>query len=308
MPQTFDFPEDAGLAITDFRAVVRTVAGEHQALVDEVTLAWTPPGAASGLMCLSLKHAQPDGTYPGFTAVYPFLGTHHTLSPTVWAVVDGHPAEGFEEVCWQLQAIAEDRVGPPVEVCAAIGNPVLPRGPDDTFPPAVSTPLPVPAPLRFSSVQSDDALGDPETHIDLSWPVTEAIAGTYEVERAMPARPAYPLDHEFALHATLPAAPAADGFVHFEEDIDYVTMWRSPPCYRVRTVINGETGPYSEVRCAVLPPDLRPPASLLPPDAGSGSRSDRGLLPLTLMVAAIGLVAAGSLGLATAAAVASSHR
>ena len=64
-------------------------------------------------------------------------------------------------------------------------------------------------------------------------------------------------------------------------------------CYRVRTVINGETGPYSAEVCTQAPPSSGPGPSVVPgpPDTGSGVTDDEGGAGLWLVAVAITLVA-----------------
>ncbi|MCC7365401.1 MAG: hypothetical protein IT303_13625 [Dehalococcoidia bacterium] len=133
MPQTQGFREDPALAVTGFTATVRTAPGQYGEPVDRATLTWTPP-ADPGLLCLGLWDVRPDGGRDATVSIYPFLGTKVTIIPPPLA-----PAP--REACWELQAIADGRVGPPVRTCARIENaPQILI--DDTFPTQTQTQTP----------------------------------------------------------------------------------------------------------------------------------------------------------------------
>jgi hypothetical protein len=168
----------------------------------------------------------------------------------------GHP------VCYIVQRGAAE-----AESC----RPEPPSSGSPSQPPPSNTPWPAPTGLTMGNSYHGDPI---ITSVHLSWPVLQGFTGTYEVQRALTTERFRPRDAEFQPVATIAAAGALSGRVSFREEVDLVTMWYSPPCYRVRAVIGSETGPFStEIRCAVLPTDVRPPVTPLPPDSGSGEGS-----------------------------------
>ncbi|MGE0600949.1 MAG: hypothetical protein AB7J35_16480 [Dehalococcoidia bacterium] len=139
-------------------------------------------------------------------------------------------------------------------------------------PPPAGTPWP--APLGLSLTLTAILLDDqnfplpPDRQIHtarLTWEVLPGFTGTFEIQRAP--RPLGGAEPGWAgVHASVAASTAVEGIAAFEEQIGTFDLF----CYRVRTVINGETGPYSQAECMVRAPSgVEHLATPVPPDLGN---------------------------------------
>ncbi|MGE3074877.1 MAG: hypothetical protein AB7N24_02010 [Dehalococcoidia bacterium] len=139
-------------------------------------------------------------------------------------------------------------------------------------PPPAGTPWP--APIGLSLTQTAILLDDqnfplpPDRQIHtarLTWEVLPGFTGEFEIQRAQ--RPTGNVEPAWAgVHASVQASDAAGGTATFEEQVGTFDLF----CYRVRTVINGETGPYSQSECMVRPPSgVEHLATPVPPDLGN---------------------------------------
>jgi hypothetical protein len=110
----------------------------------------------------------------------------------------------------------------------------------------------------------------------IRWEVLDGFTGGFEVQRAT--RPTSGQTPQWgAIEASIPAPAAVGGVIEFEQQIPVFSVF----CYRVRTVINGETGPFSEAVCMERPPSsggIGPATQVpLPPDVGNAApRHGRG--------------------------------
>lgn len=97
---------------------------------------------------------------------------------------------------------------------------------------------------------------DKQTHTAIvTWELMSGYTGIYEVEHGTAAiRSSAP--RKWQLAGTVDANAAAGGTLRWEEPIQPLSL---SYCYRVRTVINGETGPYSAEACLPVPPASGPP-------------------------------------------------
>ena len=162
------------------------------------------------------------------------------------------------------------------------------------------TPWPAPAGVtvrgRAIVLDADNFPLPPEQQVHtaiLTWELMSGYTGIYEVERATaPYRSDAPRAWELA--GTIDANAAVDGTLRWEERIQPLSLHY---CYRVRTVINGETGPYSAEACLAVPPSSGPAPG--PPVVGNSPAQRTSGDGLTL--AWLGLAAA-ALGAGTSAA------
>lgn len=169
-------------------------------------------------------------------------------------------------------------------------RPTPPTSGGSATPPPAGTPWPAPVGLRMVNGYSD---GLAVTFVDFSWAVLTGFTGVFEVQRAKTTERFRPLESQFVTIGTVAASEAVAGRGTFKDEVDLVTMYYTPPCYRVRTVINGETGPYStEISCAVLPTDVPPPGGPLPPAVGTNEARSSGA-PASAFLS-MGLIAAGA--------------
>lgn len=156
----------------------------------------------------------------------------------------------------------------------AISASALTPTPSNT-PEPPTTPLPAgtpwPAPTGLTLVRELILLDEhnvplpPDKQIHtarLTWDVLPGFTGTFDVQRAP--RPSGNSAFDWGdVHASVPAHA-------FEERVGTFDVL----CYRVRTVINGETGPYSEPACMIQPPSSggAGPATPAPPEVGNTVR------------------------------------
>lgn len=179
-------------------------------------------------------------------------------------------------------------------------------------PAPAGTPWPAPTGLRLEGhwVLLDDLNYPlpPEKQVrysGASWAVLSGFTGTYEVQhavRSIPLRPLAEDPYEWLPVAAgpFPASSAAEGRIGFEEQVELFKVH----CYRVRAVISGEIGPYSEPICSPAPPTTAPAApsqtaSPLPPDVGNTplTAAETGWLALAAAVAFTTLCGAAALAL-----------
>ncbi len=172
-------------------------------------------------------------------------------------------------------------------------------------PSPAGTPWPAPAEVgvRVESVLLDanNFPLPPEKQVHtavVTWPHLAGFTGTYEIEhaeRSIPMRSVAEEPFAWVPAASMPAAIAIEGIVRYEEAVDLTVIH----CYRVRTVINLETGPFSDPVCAFRPPTA--PGSSgpapLPPGVGNsaGAAPRSGGLPPAWLACAVAVLAGGPL-------------
>ena len=174
-----------------------------------------------------------------------------------------------------------------------------------TTPVPAGTPWPAPTDVRLEGnwILLDDQ-GYPlppdrqVRYSGISWLVLPGYTGVFEVQHAvrrvgMPANEPYAWS-DIAL-SPVPASAAVDGRIGFEERVGDTFAVH---CYRVRTVINGETGPYSQPMCTPVPPSSgqgqpATPAPL-PPDVGNSAGAGPGFqIAGVLAAVSVALLGAG---------------
>ena len=125
----------------------------------------------------------------------------------------------------------------------------------------------------------------------VTWELMNGFTGTYEIEHGIAAiRSSAP--RKWQLAGTVDASAAVDGKLRWEEQIQPLSLHY---CYRVRTVINGETGPYSAEVCLPVPPSSGP--APLPPGVGNsaGAAPGSGGLPPAWLALTAAVLAGGPL-------------
>lgn len=209
---------------------------------------------------------------------------------------------------------------------ASTGTPAAPTGtlppgtgtPAPTSSPAATpspagTPWPAPADVRVTVTASlVDANGRPvppdqrpPDAVTVSWQVLPGYTGVFEVQRAIVPRGAS--GRTWTALATVPASAAAAGRASTNETRP--ALEDGQRCYRVRTVINGETGPYSAEACTVLAPVSggaipRVPVTTTPMPPGTGT----GTPGRPIGWFEVACAALGALGIAAASTVAAGTR
>lgn len=188
-------------------------------------------------------------------------------------------------------AVARAQTPPPPPTPASAFTPastvtpgITSRGGSPTPGPG-GTPWPAPAGLRIAvTAHPLDAENRPlplerrpPDEIAVSWQVLPGYTGVFEVQRAMVPRGS--AAREWGQFATVPASAASGGRASAVDTAPAAESGSTQRCYRVRTVIAGETGPYSPEVCTVLPPvsvgSATPPVTVTvtpaPPGTGSGT-------------------------------------
>ncbi|MCC6385997.1 MAG: hypothetical protein IT302_01300 [Dehalococcoidia bacterium] len=188
---------------------------------------------------------------------------------------------------------------------------ITPRAGSPTPAPA-GTPRPAPTELRVAvTAHPLDANNvplpldrRPPDEIAVSWQVLPGYTGVFEVQRAIVPRGS--AAREWSQFATVPASAASGGRATAGDTAPAAESASIQRCYRVRTVIAGETGPYSSEVCTALPPvsvgSVTPPVTVTvtpaPPGTGNGTPAhSAGWYELAVVVL-------GALGVAGAASVA----
>lgn len=165
-------------------------------------------------------------------------------------------------------------------------------------PSPAGTPWPAPTDVavRVESVllDADNFPLPPEKQVHtaiLTWPQLAGFTGTYEIEHGIAAiRSSAP--RKWQLAGTADANAAVGGTLRWEGPIQPLSLHY---CYRVRTVINGETGPYSAEACLPVPPSSGP--APLPPEVGNSTLATPGGggLPLAWLALAAAALTGGPL-------------
>lgn len=125
----------------------------------------------------------------------------------------------------------------------------------------------------------------------VTWAHLAGFTGTYEIEHGIAAfRSSAP--RKWQLAGTTDAKTAIDGMLSWKEQVQPSSL---SYCYRVRTVINGETGPYSAEVCLPEVPTSGP--APLPPVVGNsaGTAPGTGSLPPAWFAFAATVLAGGPL-------------
>ena len=178
--------------------------------------------------------------------------------------------------------------------------------PESTTPVPVGTPWPAPqgvALIGYAILLDDDNFPlppDKQTWFaGLRWDVLDGFSGSFEVQRA-PRPSAGQIPDWGPVEASIPATAAVGGVIEFEQQIPVFSLF----CYRVRTVINAETGPYSEPVCMPVPPSSGGSGTVtqvpLPPDVGNvgpaqGGWHHPGIVP-SVFALLLGLFVASMVG------------
>ncbi|MCC7364640.1 MAG: hypothetical protein IT303_09725 [Dehalococcoidia bacterium] len=121
----------------------------------------------------------------------------------------------------------------------------------------------------------------------VSWQQLPGYTGVFEVERALvPYNSGQP--RVYTRIATVPAAPEP-AMVGYPDTYPFAELLQSQRCYRVRTVVNGETGPYSAEVCTQAPPSTGPAPGA--PNTGTGTATPGGASPARILALAAVIVA-----------------
>lgn len=183
------------------------------------------------------------------------------------------------EHCFRVFAFSFAGRSQPAEACVTITPEQIPTpAPPGTLPTPVATPWPPPATVQLTG---STILLDPNNFplppsrqawlTGISWAVPSSFNGTYEVQRAQKV-PGQEFLWSSLTSGQFPADMAVNGRISFEEQVTSLTQW----CFRLRSVINRETGPFSTPVCMEVPPSsgggAPQPADTpapLPPDVGN---------------------------------------
>jgi len=124
------------------------------------------------------------------------------------------------------------------------------------------------------------------------WAHLEGFTGDYEVELQI--QPWDPPPLPYARVGTISASAVVNGEGRYDDAFAFADAMGTVRCYRVRTVINRETGPYTNPVCqsfaGVADGPVTPPR---PPSTGSGTAISSGDRPLARLALAGALAIAG---------------
>lgn len=155
---------------------------------------------------------------------------------------------------------------------ALVAAPSLAQTPPGTTTPspAATTPAPAgtpwPAPTGISLETSvtvtnpDGSFIPPELRTatnTITWDVMPGFTGVYEIQRSQSPRGATQ-PRAYTQLNVIPAANAASGKLRQADLVQFLDQLNYEFCYRVRTVINGETGPFTPEVCTIAPPSTGP--------------------------------------------------
>ncbi|MBE7518492.1 MAG: LPXTG cell wall anchor domain-containing protein [Thermoflexaceae bacterium] len=116
------------------------------------------------------------------------------------------------------------------------------------------------------------------------WVHLQGFTGDYEIELQI--QPWDPPPLPYVRVATVPASAVVNGEGRYDDAFAFADAMGTVRCYRVRMVINGETGPYTNPVCQSFAGVVDGPgAPPRPPDTGSGTASslgDRSFITLAL--------------------------
>ena len=205
---------------------------------------------------------------------------------------------------WRLLAsvLAVAAVGGAFQSASAQTPPAAAGTPSPPVP--AGTPWPAPTDVRLEghwTLLDDQGYPLPPDrqvrYAGISWLVLPGYSGVFEVQHAvrrvgMPANEPYAWS-DIAL-SPFPATATVDGRIGFQERVEDTFAVH---CYRVGTVINGETGPYSQPVCTPVPPASGPgqPATPapLPPDVGNSAGAGPGF-PIAGVLSAVSVALLGA--------------
>lgn len=109
--------------------------------------------------------------------------------------------------------------------------------------------------------------------VTLTWSVSGAFVGAFEIERAVRES----RDGDLSAYQNIGTQPSATPTVSFSESMPLLSR-PGQSCYRVRSVAEGASGPYSNVACTIIAPSTGPgatatvsPTPLAPPTGGGAA-------------------------------------
>ncbi len=166
-----------------------------------------------------------------------------------------------------------------------------------TTPTAQPTPWPPPPNLGVKGgCTITDATGasipPPERQCSLLvvWAHLPGFTGVYEVELQI--QPWNPPPDAYKLVATIPASAIVDGEGRFDDAFGFADAMGTVRCYRIRTVINGATGPYTNPACESFA-GVADGGVPNPPDTGAGLAGSGDGVPMGSLAAGLAAIAAG---------------
>jgi hypothetical protein len=256
-----------------------------------IAVSWSSSGPSR---CSWFQMKLPGADYPGAFPGSPTIAwADFVLAPGPGARIIAVGSAGRH--CFRLFALSLNGRSEPAESCTEVSASALPTpAPPGTGPQPSGTPWPAPQDVQLTGhtllLDKDNFPLPPDLQTwfaGISWSVLPGFTGTYEVQRARSGQG--PLAWESLRSGRLPASLAREGRIGFEEQVTPLTFW----CFRVRTVVNGEVGPFSQPVCMPQPPSDGGGAEItpapLPPDVGNavGADRERGVPTSALIAAAV---------------------
>lgn len=123
---------------------------------------------------------------------------------------------------------------------------------------AAAVPPTVPG-IPFMEITDGGGTEGSVTHVRLSWASVPDFNGTYVVERAL--LPTAKAERHFGIVGRIESSSAVSGRLVYREDVDWATMSKYVPAYRVRAEVDGVLGTPSGENYAILPPGAVPAPS-----------------------------------------------
>ena len=126
------------------------------------------------------------------------------------------------------------------------------------------TPWPAPTGIELTSsvtvLNPDGSFMAPELRTmtnTITWDASGGFTGVYEVQRSRRMRHSSETKDFKQLNVLFPAS-ASQGKLRQADTVGFIEALGYEFCYRVRAVINGETGPFSPEVCTIAPPSSGP--------------------------------------------------